>query len=154
MEISRLTTRDGTAEPVSRDQILRHESEQGNVPFPCSSDHVRDWQPYPVDPYSCYMCDYIYRVLLHWKRSMYSAHAVPGYASRCLQGTYHHCYGIEDAVAASSTYYLLVASPLGAVPRGSWRPPYSLLLLTSSLLVDKTMDSIDTCCSSFSSYYP
>ena len=41
MEMSRLM-RDGTAEPVSRDHI-----------------HVQDWQPYPVDPYSCYyMCDH------------------------------------------------------------------------------------------------
>ena len=54
--MSRLTW-DGTAEPVSRDQILRREREQGNIHFPCSADHVQDWQPYPVDPYSCYMCD-------------------------------------------------------------------------------------------------
>ena len=54
MEMSKLT-RDGTAEPVSRDQILRREREQGNINFPCSADHEQDWQPYPVDPYSCYM---------------------------------------------------------------------------------------------------
>ena len=30
---------------------------QGNIYFPCSADHEQDWQPYPVDPYSCYMCD-------------------------------------------------------------------------------------------------
>ena len=30
MDMSRLT-RDGTAEPVSRDQILRHAREQGNI---------------------------------------------------------------------------------------------------------------------------
>ena len=40
---------------VSRDQILRHERGQGNIYFSCSADHVQDWQPYPVDPYSCYM---------------------------------------------------------------------------------------------------
>ena len=55
MEMSRLT-RDGTAEPVSQDQILRRERElQGNIHFPSSADHVQDWQPYPIDPYSCYM---------------------------------------------------------------------------------------------------
>ena len=48
MEISRLT-RDGTAEPVSRGQILRRERGQGNIHFPCSADHVQGWQPYPVD---------------------------------------------------------------------------------------------------------
>ena len=53
MEMSRLT-RDETAEPVSRDQILRRERGQGNIYFLCSPDHVKDWQPYPVDPYSCY----------------------------------------------------------------------------------------------------
>ena len=49
-------TRDGTAERVSRDQILRHAREQGNIIFPCSADHEQDWQPYPVDPYSA-ICD-------------------------------------------------------------------------------------------------
>ena len=39
MEMSRLT-RDGTAEPVSRDQILRHVRGQGNIHFPCSADHA------------------------------------------------------------------------------------------------------------------
>ena len=53
--MSRLT-RDGIiAEPVSRDQILKHEREQGNINFPYSADHKQDWQPYPVDPCSCYM---------------------------------------------------------------------------------------------------
>ena len=55
--MSRLT-RDGTAEAVSRDQILMHERGQGNIHFPCSADHEQDWQPYPVDPYSCYMYDH------------------------------------------------------------------------------------------------
>ena len=55
MEMSRLT-RDGTAESASRDQILRRERGQRNIHFSCSADHVQDWQPYPVDPYSCYIC--------------------------------------------------------------------------------------------------
>ena len=59
MKMSRLT-RDGTAEPVSRDQILRRKRGQRNINFPCSADHEQDWQPYPVDLYSCYMCDYTY----------------------------------------------------------------------------------------------
>ena len=42
--MSRLT-RDGTAEPFSRDQILRHARGQGNVDFPCSANHEQDWQP-------------------------------------------------------------------------------------------------------------
>ena len=59
MEMSRLT-RDGTAEPVSRDQILRRERGQGNIHFSCSADHGQDWQPYPVDAYFCCMCDHTY----------------------------------------------------------------------------------------------
>ena len=57
MEMNRLT-RDGTAETVSRDQIHRRERVQGKVNFPCSADHVQDGQPYPVDPYTCYMFDH------------------------------------------------------------------------------------------------
>ena len=58
--MSRLT-RDGTNEPVSRDQILRRERGQGITNIPCSADHEQDWQPYPVDPYSRYssMCNHI-----------------------------------------------------------------------------------------------
>ena len=55
--MSRLT-RDGTTEPVSRDHILRRGRGQGKKQFACSADHEQDWQPYPVDLYSCYsMCD-------------------------------------------------------------------------------------------------
>ena len=38
MELSRLT-RDGFAEPVSRDQIPKGERGQGNIQFSCSADH-------------------------------------------------------------------------------------------------------------------
>ena len=48
--MSRLT-RDGTAEPVSRDRNLRRERGQGNMNFPCSADHEL------VDPCSREMCD-------------------------------------------------------------------------------------------------
>ena len=40
--------------------ILRREHGQGNNNFPCSADHEQDWQPYSVDPYSCYMCHHTY----------------------------------------------------------------------------------------------
>ena len=33
----------------SRDQILRHERGQGNIPFPCSADQEQNWKPYSVD---------------------------------------------------------------------------------------------------------
>ena len=58
--MSRLA-RDGTAElVVSRDQILRHGSGEGNIHFMFSADHEQDWQSDPIDPYSCYMCDHTY----------------------------------------------------------------------------------------------
>ena len=57
--MSRLT-RDGTAVPVSRDQILRHARGQGNINFPCTADHEQDWQPNPVDPYSAICDDHTY----------------------------------------------------------------------------------------------
>ena len=48
MEMSKLT-RDGTAEPVSRDQVLRREWGQRIIHFPCSAaDHEQDWEPCPV----------------------------------------------------------------------------------------------------------
>ena len=49
-----------TAEPVSRDQILRHVRGQGNTYFPCSAEQEQDWQPYPVDPYSAICDDHTY----------------------------------------------------------------------------------------------
>ena len=49
--MSRLT-REGTAEHVSRDQILGRERGQGKHRYSCSADHEQDWPPYPVDPYS------------------------------------------------------------------------------------------------------
>ena len=71
--MSRLT-RDGTAELVSRDQIFTREREQGNISFPCSADHEQDWQPYPVDQYSCFMCDHT--VLVSTYVSVYVVTAV------------------------------------------------------------------------------
>ena len=63
------STRDGTAEPVSRDQIIRCERRQGTINFPCSADHEQDWQPYQEDPYSCYMCiDYVKRFDIFFPR--------------------------------------------------------------------------------------
>ena len=48
------------AEPVSRDQLLRHARGQGNINFACSADREQDWQPYPVDPYSAICDDHTY----------------------------------------------------------------------------------------------
>ena len=57
--MSRLT-RDGTAEPVSETKFSGANADRELFHFPCSADHGQDWQPYPVDLYSCYMCDHTY----------------------------------------------------------------------------------------------
>ena len=57
--MSRLT-RDGSAEPVSRDQVLRRERGQGNIIFRCSADDEQDWQPYQIDLYSAICDDHAY----------------------------------------------------------------------------------------------
>ena len=47
--------RGGRADPSRETKFLRRVRGQGNINFPCSAYHEQDWQPYPVDPYSCYM---------------------------------------------------------------------------------------------------
>ena len=64
--MSRLT-RDGTAEPVSRDQILRQERGY------CSTNYEQDWQPYLIDSYSCYMC---YNTYMHAPRQPHAVTTV------------------------------------------------------------------------------
>ena len=59
MEISRLT-RDGTAEPVSRDQTLSRERGQGNIHFPWCRIGNKANLTRLIDPYSCSMCDHTY----------------------------------------------------------------------------------------------
>ena len=64
--MSRLT-RDGTAEPVSRDQILRHARGQGNIIFPVLLTTSRIGNLTRVDPYSA-ICDdhtYIHTYILY-----------------------------------------------------------------------------------------
>ena len=56
--------RDGTAEPVSRDQIFRRVRGHGDFHFSCSADHEQDWQPCPVDPYSAICDDHTYISLI------------------------------------------------------------------------------------------
>ena len=50
-----------------RNRLARPNSEARsgteNIYFPRSADHAQDCQPYPVDPYSSYMCDHAYNVL-------------------------------------------------------------------------------------------
>ena len=83
----------------SRDQILRRERRQGNIYFPCSADHDQGWQPYPVDPYTCYMCDHTYVCM-------------------CNHTAYRIGYNIDinqeyrNASLGTSTVYMFHASPV------------------------------------------
>ena len=61
-----LTTAYPSHHIISRDQILSRERGQGNTNFPCSADHAQDWLSYPVDPYSCYMCDHTWDSVQGW----------------------------------------------------------------------------------------
>ena len=97
-------TRYGTAEPVSRDQILRRERGQGNIRVPCSAEHEQDWQPYPVDPYSAIWDDYTYTYLLIVATIATSRRQSPAYArdllviSSTLGKTYNaECYALSAA---------------------------------------------------------
>ena len=47
-------TRDGTAEPVSRDHMLRRErgQEKNKIPIQLTTSKINNPEPYAVDPYS------------------------------------------------------------------------------------------------------
>ena len=47
-----------------RTRLTRPNSQARTRTGKYSADHVQDWQPYPVDPYSCYMCDRTYNIVL------------------------------------------------------------------------------------------
>ena len=80
--MSRLT-RDGTTEPISRDQILRHARGQGKINFPCSADHEQNWQPYPVDPYSAIYDDHTY--IPTYNTYIHTLNAIQGHQTKTKQ---------------------------------------------------------------------
>ena len=92
MEMSRLT-RDGMAEPGSREQIiLRHTRGQGNIYFPCPADHEQDWQPYPVDLYSA-ICDDYTHIHNHTYLVLYVVHTYIHQATGSLPNSPHFLIG-------------------------------------------------------------
>ena len=84
--MSRLA-QDGTAEPVSADQIFRRERGQGTSYFPCSADHEQDWQPYPVDSYSAIYDDHTYIRSTLWQEVQHKPGKKPNHASPSLFST-------------------------------------------------------------------
>ena len=73
--MSRLT-RGRTAEPVSRDQILRRVRGQGNIHFSCSADHEHRWLPCIVVPYPVICDDHTY-ILYKYRTLEFRSTAVP-----------------------------------------------------------------------------
>ena len=97
--MSRLT-RDGMAEPVSRDQILRHARGQGSIHFPCSAGHEQDWQPYPVDPYSAICDDHTYIMRTTVVSTLYAVYdAVNGMHFGDLVQIVNHLVSLWDKYA-------------------------------------------------------
>ena len=96
--MSRLT-RDGTAAPFSRDQILRREWGHGNVHFSCPADHEQDWQPNSVDPYSCYS---VFVITIHTSQQStcfsFQTHPI-GDLNIVLDLNAGHCYGFQLSTA-------------------------------------------------------
>ena len=86
-------TRDGTAEPVPRDQILRHERGQGDNDFPCSADHEQDyWQPYPIDP-----CSDICVTIHHTKHTNVILYAIHQIHQKNIHTHTHMSGALENA---------------------------------------------------------
>ena len=83
-------TRDGTAEPVSRDQILRLERGQGINRFACLADHEQDWQPHPFEPYSIESAvhTYIYAYIQLYIQSYIHVCFLPIHSGHQVRWTY------------------------------------------------------------------
>ena len=105
-----ILTRDGTAEPVSRDQILRHEQGQGNIHFLCSADHEQDWQPYPVDTHFANSDGtYIHTCYIFFKQQYYivgcnQAQTISAERFPPAETSGFHCISMDDLVSQSCIY--------------------------------------------------
>ena len=122
--MSRLT-RDGTAEPVSRDQIVRRERGRVHINFPCSADHKQGSQPYPLNPHCCYMCDHTY---IHTKLIAASIF-YPASEGSIYVSSYH--------VQARRPHHRMIPPdqpPLAStMPTSSLMPPMTLLASSDNL---------------------
>ena len=115
--MSRLT-RDGTAESVSRDQLFRRKRGQGNIHFPCSADHEQDWQPYPVDPYSCYVCDHTHTHTYTYILSTCLLHTNSGRGKREAHNSWSMVKPEKTAPVTGTT--LRTTGPVPADSRITW----------------------------------
>ena len=100
-----------------------YERGQENIHFPCSADHEQDWQPYPVDPYPCYMCDHTY--MFRW-----------AFPCTCCNYT----YPLVGALKMSLLYF---SYPADHVP--NWQPRILLAMVEArSVLKTQTHRHTDT----------
>ena len=148
--MSRLT-RDGTAEPVSRDLVLRHARGQGNIHFPCLADHERDWRPYPVDPYSAICrddCTYI-----HTHIQTYQVTLNPPREDRCEWHRMTRMTGPDCAVMCNLTNihtyihtYIHIHTAESTLAQGQYSPQGSS---SNGCRLCITMDQLLLCASLF-----
>ena len=103
--MSRLT-RDGTAETVSRDQILRRERGQGNIHSLCPADHEQVWLSYPVNPYSA---DFIYILCLYIKQYRYNVCIIYTINNAAVKSIHVLCVHSYHDTASSAA---LLSSPV------------------------------------------
>ena len=115
MTMSRLT-RDGTAEPVSRDQSFRRERGQGNIHFPCSAEHAQDWQLYPLGPCcSCYVFVFMYGHT--YSRSMDQPGKVANPARQLNRETTRRIGNLTRLIHALAMLYVCMVTHIVA---GAW----------------------------------
>ena len=92
--------------PNPSGQILRRERGPGNINVHCSAEHEQDWQPYPVDPYSCFMCDHTIKTCKNSGPTSVLGIGCFDYwgASLCLGDSVkkHHWYHINGAAVSKS----------------------------------------------------
>ena len=126
MEMSRLKRDGTTAETVSLDQILRRERGQENIHFLCSADHVQDWQPYPVDPYSCYICVTIHRAILLLKKTTWYfiinkkcfSFAFVWFTCMAINVSVQHNCGFLPGIILLAHFFLFSFPPTGGCSEG------------------------------------
>ena len=71
----------------SCETIFSGANADGEIIFPCSADHdEQDWQPYPVDPHSCYS------LCVTWDSAMLRTVIIPRERPTVIMYTYTYTY--------------------------------------------------------------
>ena len=96
--------------------------------FPCSADHVQNWQPYPVDPFSRYIHTYIHTYMCDRTYIISSRVHIMFRPSSFLLGTGH-------ALRTSCIDQSLLQSIRGTSPVGFSLPSKSVHTNVASCIV-------------------